>query len=151
MSEATPSPAVGDVVPAFEAQAIDGKARRVGYGKGSTTVVLFFTSGCPVCHRMLPLWNDAYARKAPGLEVVGVLLDQEPPGFFTLTPVAFPVVRSPGRAFLDTYKIARVPATLRVAEGGRIEDVGVGQLDPIRLGEIFRPPSGPASRKAHKP
>jgi hypothetical protein len=28
---------------------------------------------------------------------------------------------------------------LRVGPGGQVQDVGLGALDPIRLGELFRP------------
>jgi hypothetical protein len=54
-------------------------------------------------------------------------------------PISFPVVRSPGNAFARAHNINKVPLTLRVSGGGRIEDVGLGLLDPIRLGELFRP------------
>jgi hypothetical protein len=133
------APAVGDVVPPFSADALDGTRREVTYPKGSTTVLVFFLSSCPTCHRMLPEWNRAWERRPKGLNVVGVMLDREPPGFFTVNPVAFPVLRSPGRAFLDTYKVHRVPVTLRVGPGGKVQDVGLGALDPIRIGELFRP------------
>jgi hypothetical protein len=32
-----------------------------------------------------------------------------------------------------------VPLTLRVGEGGRVEDLALGVTDPIRLGELFKP------------
>lgn len=132
-------PSVGDVVPSFSAEAIDGSRRDVAYPKGSTTVLVFFLSSCPTCHRMLPEWNRAWERRPKGLNIIGVLLDREPPGWFAVNPVAFPVVRSPGREFLKTYKVSRVPLTLRVGPGGKVQDVGHGALDPIRLGELFRP------------
>jgi hypothetical protein len=129
----------GEVVPPFKASGIDGRARELDYPQGKATVLLFFLSGCPTCHKMLPEWNRAYERRPPGLNIVGVLLDQEPPGFFAATPVAFPVVRSPGKTALGSYKVAKVPLTLRVGPGGKVEDIAVGIVDPIRLGEIFRP------------
>jgi Redoxin len=137
---ATPeSPALGDTLPPFEAQGLDGVVQSIDYPKGSPTILLFFLSGCPVCHRMIPEWNKAYERRAKGLRVIGVLMDQEPPGFFMATPISFPVVRSPGIQFLRRLKVNRAPLTLRVAPGGVVQDVGLGALDGIRLGEIFRP------------
>jgi hypothetical protein len=88
---------------------------------------------------MIPEWNSAYERKPKDLRVVGVLTDRETPGFWSLFPVAFLVVRSPGYQFLRDMKVNRVPLMLRVAEGGRIEEVLSGETDPIRLGELFRP------------
>ena len=135
-----PSPAglaPGDVVPAFDAEGIDGVVRHVAYGK-QPTVLLFFLSGCPHCHKQIPEWNRAYERRPPGVNVIGVMLDREPPGFFLAVPVSFPVVRAPNREFSRPFKVARVPMTVRVGPRGKVEDVGSGPTDPIRLGELFR-------------
>jgi hypothetical protein len=134
-----PAPMAGDAVPSFDAAGVDGRSQHIEFSKG-TTVLVFFLSSCPTCHRMIPMWNQAFARKAADLRVIGVILDQEPPGFFSATPVSFPVVRSPGKEFLAKYKVARVPVTMRVVAPGRIVDVGVGALDAMRVGEIFRRP-----------
>jgi hypothetical protein len=88
---------------------------------------------------MIPEWNRAFERRAKSLRVLGVLMDQEPPGFFAATAISFPVVRAPGRQALQEWQVNRAPLTLRVGEGGKIQEVGLGVLDPIRLGEIFRP------------
>ncbi len=125
-SAAPLAPSSGDVIPAFEAQGLDGKAQQVSFPKGSSTVLGFFLPG-------------AFERKPGQLRMIGVIMDQEPPGFFSAMPVSFPVVRSPGRSFVQSLKVNRVPLTLRVAAGGKVEDVGVGLLDPIRLGEFFHP------------
>jgi len=134
-----PAPSKGDVVPAFETLGIDGQAHKVSFPKGSKTVLLFFLSGCPHCHKMMPEWNRAYERRAKGLTVLGVIMDQEPPGFWSTMPVSFPVLRAPGREFLRQLNINRAPLALRVAEGGKIEDLAPGETDLIRLGEIFKP------------
>jgi thiol-disulfide isomerase/thioredoxin len=133
------SPSKGDVVPAFESMSIQGEPRKVQFPPGSKTVLLFFQSGCPHCHKMIPEWNRAYARRPKGLDVVGVILDQEPPGFWSTISVAFPVVRSPGPEFLRRLNVKRVPLAVRIAEGGRIADFALGEADPIRLGQIFMP------------
>jgi Redoxin len=132
------APAVGDVIPEFDAASIQGSREHIGFPKGETTVLLFFLSGCPTCHKMLPQWNRAFERRRKGLTVIGVLMDQEPPGFFQTVPIAFPVVRSPGREFLNGLKVRRAPLTLRVGAGGKVEDVSLGVVDPIRLGQLFR-------------
>jgi thiol-disulfide isomerase/thioredoxin len=133
-----PTLAVGDMVPAFDAEALDGTTQHIYYPKGSTTVILFFLSSCPTCHRMIPEWNRVYASKPANLTVLGVMLDREPPGFFDGRPTSFPVVRALSRDLGRTFKIAHVPMTLRVAAGGKVEGVAVGATDPIRLGELFR-------------
>lgn len=132
-------PTLGDTFPSFDARAVDGSSRHLDYPKGTTTVLLFFSSGCPVCHRMIPEWNRAFLKRAKGVEIVGVIVDQEPPGFFAAMPMAFPVVRLPSSDFARANKVNRVPLTLRLLPGGRIEDLGLGVVDPIRLGELLRP------------
>ena len=134
-----PSLAVGDVVSGFDAVGVDGVSRRVDFPKGSHTVLLFFLSSCPVCHKMLPLWSEYYQRKAKDLNVVAVMLDREPPGFFNAMPVSFPVLRSPGPALRQMFRLRHVPFMVRVAPGGRVDSVSEGITDPIKLGELFRP------------
>jgi peroxiredoxin len=135
----TPIPQPGDVLAPFQAEGIDGQTKQISYPKGSVTVLFFFLSGCPTCHRMIPEWNRAFERRPKGINVIGVLMDQEPPGFFMATPISFPVVRSPGREFLASYKIHRAPVTLRIGPSGKVEEAALGIVDPIRLGEIMRP------------
>lgn len=139
LADLNQTPTLGESFPAFETQAIDGTPRKVAYPKGTTTILLFFLSSCPTCHRMIPEWNRAYEKRAKGVEIVGVILDREPPGFFSALPVSFPVVRLPQADFARAHKVNRVPLTMRVAEGGRIDDLALGQIDPIRVGELFRP------------
>jgi peroxiredoxin len=135
------SPSKGDVVPVFETLGVDGKPAKVDFPQGSKTVLLFFLSGCPSCHKMIPEWNRAYERRSKGLKIVGVIMDPEqvPPAFWSTMAISFPVLRSPGREFLRTLNVNRAPLTLRVGEGGKIEDFGLGVIDPIRLGELFKP------------
>ena len=134
-----PSPLPGEIVPEFDAVALAGKVEHVEFPKGSTTMLLFFLSSCPHCHQMIPRWNQAFEMKPKGLRVYGIILDQEPPGFFTAMPVSFPVLRTPGRDFTTSIKVLRTPTALRIGAGGKIEDVQVGVVDPIKLGEVFRP------------
>lgn len=131
--------AIGDTVLPFDAEGLDGVMKHVDYPKGSSTVLLFFLSGCPTCHKMIPEWVRAYERRPPKLNVIGVIMDREPPGFFETTKMPFPIVRSPGRDFLIAWKVARAPMTVRVGPGGKVEEAQIGIIDPIRLGEIFRP------------
>jgi thiol-disulfide isomerase/thioredoxin len=135
------TPSKGDVVPAFQTLGVNGTPWKLDFPRGSTTVLLFFMSSCPHCHKMIPEWNRAYERRSKGVKVVGILLDQEPPGFWSTIAIAFPVLRAPSREFLRSLNVNHVPLTLRVGEGGRVEDFAVGVADPIRVGELFAPPN----------
>jgi thiol-disulfide isomerase/thioredoxin len=149
------TPSKGDVVPTFETMRVDGKPEKVDFPRGSRTMLLFFTSGCPHCHKMIPEWNRIYEKGPKNLRILGVILDQEPPGFWSTMPISFPVLRSPGREFLRSLNVNRVPLTVRVAEGGKVEDLGLGEvcsggaagtgascIDAIRLGQLFAPGPG---------
>jgi hypothetical protein len=140
---AAPSPALtprkGDVIKPFTAQKLDGTTQTVDFPKGGPTILVFFLSSCPACHKMLPEWSAMYLKRAVGVKMYGIVMDQEPPGFFVASPVSFPVLRSPGREFLKELNVQRVPTTVRVQPGGRVEDAVLGHLDPIKLGELFRP------------
>jgi len=122
----------------FEAEGIDGTARKISF-EGQPTVLMFFLSSCPVCHKMIPEWNRAYERRPDGLQVVAVMLDREPPGFFASMHVEFPVVRAPTRTFGVEMGVERVPFTVRVGADGVVQEAAKGILDPITLGEYFRP------------
>ena len=129
---------VGDTLSAFEAEGLDGQMKQISF-EGKSSVIMFFLSSCPTCHKMIPEWNRAYLRKHEKLQVVAIMLDREPPGFFMATPIEFPVVRAPTRTFGRERGVQRVPLTARVGPDGKVTEVGKGLLDPIRLGEIFRP------------
>jgi len=62
---------IGDTVPAFHATGLDGAVKNIDYPKGTTTIVVFFLSSCPTCHRMLPIWNEAFARRPKNMAMVG--------------------------------------------------------------------------------
>jgi peroxiredoxin len=129
---------VGAQIPPFEAEALDGSTTKVSF-EGRSTVLLFFLSSCPTCHKMIPEWNRAYERRPEEIQVFGVMLDREPPGFFMTMPVKFPVLRAPTRRFAADLGVKRVPFTIRVGPDGKVEDAHQGLLDPISLGEYFRP------------
>jgi thiol-disulfide isomerase/thioredoxin len=138
-----PATAVGDVIAPFEAMGIDGQKHTVDFPKGSKTVLLFFLSGCPHCHKMIPEWNRAFKAKPASLKVQGVVIDPDPPGapaaFFIMMPIEFPVLRTPGRAVLDAMKVFRVPVMMRVGPGGKVEDVAQGEMDRMRVEAMFKP------------
>jgi thiol-disulfide isomerase/thioredoxin len=141
----------GDHVPVFEAKMFDGSVRRVDYPKGKITVLLFMLSSCHVCHGMIPEWNAAYEKHAPDVDVLGLVLDDAPPAFFQQLQIKFPTGHAPAD-YRETFKIFRVPQTIRVLPGGIVDDVSMGHIDAMRVGELFRAPDpkAPAGRPAKK-
>ena len=136
-----PTPQAGDVVPPFDTLTVDGAEKSISFKKGPT-VLLFFSPSCPHCHKMIPKWNQAYRDRKPGVDVYGVMIDKEHPGFFMMMPIDFPILRfyeKPGRSVMDKIKVHNVPATLRLGAGGKVEDVAMGEIDGIRLMQLFKP------------
>jgi Redoxin len=130
---------VGDKVPIISAPAAsDGKTVTVDYAKSKATLLLLFLPDCPHCQKMLPEWGRAFPRKSAGLNVVALMLGDEPPGFFNVFPIPFPVVRYPGKDAQAHFKMIRVPMMVRVDPKGTVTDVVHGVIDPIRVGEFFR-------------
>jgi peroxiredoxin len=134
-----PHPAAGETLSSFTGQDADGKSVTVTFPKGSKTVLVFFSSTCPICHRMIPAWNRAYDTRDKGLAMYGIAVDKPDRAFYLLTEVKFPVLTLAGREFLDAAKVFRVPTTMRVKAGGVVEDVAQGQIDRLRLGQFFAP------------
>jgi hypothetical protein len=132
-------PAVNEVVPTFDAPGMAMSPVHVDFPKGSKTVLIFFQASCPHCQRMIPVWNRAFDRKPADLKVLGILMDNPPPGFFELLHVSFPVLHAPSLSFLRDLKVSTVPVTLRVGEAGKIVDVALGEVDGIRVGQLFAP------------
>lgn len=141
----TPAPAPtvglapGEPAPSFDVESLVGTVAPIDYAKDGPTLLLFFLASCPHCKHMIPLWNAAYEKRPAGLKVIGVMLDREPPGFFQIVPVAFPVVhaadpREAGRLF----RVTRVPMTVRVGARRAVEDIGIGPIDEARLAELFK-------------
>jgi hypothetical protein len=134
---AADQPTPGQTIPTFGALDTDGNPVEVSFPDGSTTVLLFFASGCSTCHDTIPEWNHAYDRKPARTRVLGIILDQEPPGFWQVMKVRFPVVRAPDS--IRKLHLGQVPATLRVGAGGRIHDAVSGIVGRARLAELFMP------------
>ncbi len=138
----TPTPrmglAPGAPAPEFTVQSLTGTLAPLQYAEGAPTVLLFFLSSCPHCKEVIPYWNRAYDKRASGVKIVGVMLDREPPGFFQLVPISFPVVHGADpRAIGRLFRISMVPMTVRVGAGRLIESVDVGDVDDAKLARIF--------------
>jgi len=117
-----------------------GDRRQGGQGRlpeGSKTVLLFFLSGCPSCHKMIPS-GTAPTSGAEGPE--GRRGDHGPgaAGFWGTLAIGFP---SCGRRDRRSCGPQRQPRPARPAGGRGRPDRGsrAGVIDPIRLGELFKP------------
>lgn len=140
-SVASPAPdglAAGTPAPSFEGEGLNDKTYTVEFPKDRATVLLFFLSGCPTCHKMIPEWNRALP-KNDSVKILGIMLDREPPGFFDGMPIAFPVLRAVRpREVSKLYKIGHVPMMVRITPNGTIEETASGLLEPAQVARLFR-------------
>jgi AhpC/TSA family len=142
-----PMLAAGDKAAVIESRTLDGTFRRIDYPKGKITVLLFFMSSCHICHGMIPEWNRVYENHTPDVDIVGVMVDEAPAEYVAKLDIHFPIVKAP-LSYREQFKVFSVPQTIRVSEG-IVQDIAVGHIDAMRLGELVRPPDKPkASGKA---
>lgn len=128
----------GDTVPAFTTVDVGGRPLQVSFPENRRTIILVFLASCSVCERQVPLWTEAFATRPPHTDVVAILVDQEPPGYWTDHPLPFTIVRTPSREFLhEQYHLHSAPSMLRVGPNGRVEDIQVGLASNARIHEIF--------------
>jgi hypothetical protein len=127
-------PRAGDIVPPFDAVALDGQSIRVGEGPPDSRQLLFvFNSACPICQETAPAWRrlDSLVVGMPGLSVLG--WSQDPDSLARTYVIqmgfAFSVV-APDLRWLRPYKVEGVPATLVVGEDGRLLYARSGALTP---------------------
>jgi thiol-disulfide isomerase/thioredoxin len=138
----TPIPPLvpGEVVAPFQARGLNDVLYTVDFPKtGPTTVLLIFLSTCPHCHKMIPVWNKALEKKPKDLKVLGMMLDEGAPGFFTAFKINFPVLRPAlPTEFANLLRIKNVPMTVRIKPGGAIESIAVGDPDTAKVPDLFR-------------
>ena len=71
---------VGDLLPDFSVEVIDGSSRTLFNNKGllGTTVIVFFHTSCIDCQRELPELNDYYLRHRldPGFQMVAIAREE---------------------------------------------------------------------------
>ncbi len=128
----------GDEAPVFAVETLTGARTPIEYARGAPTVLLFFLASCPHCKKLIPQWNAAHEARGAGVKVLGVMLDREPPGWFELVPISFPVVHvEDPRGVSRLFRLTRVPMTVRVGPDRRVADVVVGDVEPARLSQLF--------------
>jgi len=132
-----PTLATGDVVAPLVL--VDDGFRRytLDWSSTSRTVLLVYTTTCPVCAETRPVWEAMAGRLAEdgGVRVVGIELDRptEPGADAPATPAlarpypTYAIDYGPNEAFLQL--VPYVPATVVIDAGGKVRDVHFGGLD----------------------
>lgn len=135
-------PRRGFVVPAFRTRTLAGDSVEVG--RGSPEVMFFFTTTCPYCRRMIPIWETIAARarssngrfRAFGL---GLGTDSSIRAYVHDRSVPFDVVEFPDSTIQELYRVEGVPLTLVLSTDGRIVLSRIGMLDaPVAVDSVIR-------------
>jgi peroxiredoxin len=123
----------GYVVPTFSATTLDGDTVLIGENAaGFPQVLFFFTTTCPFCRDMVPVWSElAESLNGGEAEVFGIALDsvhlvREYHADFALP---YPVVIMSDRKVAAIYRISAVPFTLVVDDAGEVVFARYGLID----------------------
>jgi peroxiredoxin len=112
---------VGETVPPFEAQHLNGKATRVEFGlENANTVLYVFTPSCQWCARNLTNVKAVAAAAGSTFRFVAVSLDPNVGDYVQSNQIRFPVLVRPSAATSDTYHLGTVPYTVIVSPAGRV-------------------------------
>ena len=117
-------PEVGQAAPAMSLQTLDGASLRLGAPSHAGRMILFVSSDCPVCKRLIPLAKSVakaerldlvFAGDAPEPDLRGVI------GRYGLEAYPFVNSRDLGMAF----QVAKLPYAVLLDEKGRIAAKGL--------------------------
>lgn len=125
-----PSPLLGDVMPGFEGDTLNGNRIYSSGYEGRVLVVSFVAVDCPACDRSLAAAQAVYADDRE-LVVVGVVRASDVEQALRLSgrnSVRFPVIIDQDGSLARKFKVEGVPSTFVVDPGGRVRWVGGADL-----------------------
>jgi methylamine dehydrogenase accessory protein MauD len=129
-------PRVGDVAPAFELDALDGAAVRIGMPSPHSTLLFFVSPTCPVCKKLLPIVKAIGRAEGRRLAIVLAsdgMADAHRAFRQRADLGAYPYVLSAELG--QRYHVAKLPYAVLIDEAGRIRAKGLvnsrEQLDSL--------------------
>jgi cytochrome oxidase Cu insertion factor (SCO1/SenC/PrrC family) len=131
----------GATAPSFEAVAYSGERKRIDYpASGPKTLVFIISLTCDTCTRTVPHWNRLAREAVERARTLGVVIGNYDNEMDLLRSknLAFEAVRfsHPNTQFL--YKVTRVPQTLLIEPGGKVEKVVLGELGAQDISDFLR-------------
>lgn len=124
---------VGQTVPSFSAQGLNGEPLSVNYGAGEPTRVLLFLSvNCKYCHEQFPMWREIIKRADRNHFVVLALVsksenkDKLEEYLRSVDCAELPVVKLPDNV-RNSYKLSGTPTTLVISSNGKVEQMWYGK------------------------
>ncbi len=136
----SPSAQVGDLLPSFHTQSLDGAKSSVVYDGRSKYLFYIFSPQCGVCIAELPTWNRIAApAKLRNYRVVALSIYsdaglEEKPG---LVDRNFETLRIPSVAIQRAYRVLSLPMVMLVSEEGKVQWVRYGKLPEDTVRELL--------------
>lgn len=135
-AEAADVVGVGDRLPAFTVEVVEGDARTLFYSTRlqGPTVIVFFNTGCADCQRELPRLNDYYLlhRSDPGFRMVAIAREESEESiaaYWVAHGLSIPYSPQPDRRVYSLFATATIPRAYRCSAEGVITWMGVEHFD----------------------
>jgi peroxiredoxin len=125
-------PRVGQRLPDFALNDLNGKLVHLKDYSGKTVLVNAWATWCPPCREEMPLLVAEYnRRKDTGFTVLAINAGetrQDAAAFAQSYGMSFPVLLDPDSKLLDSLLIDSLPTTILVGPDGRVKAVHIGNL-----------------------
>ena len=146
-----PQLAAGDRLAALAARQLDGTNTTLRFSPSQgETLLLVFTTTCPVCEKNTASWISLYERFREDFEFIGVAVDDVESTASYASRLGLPyrvVIPNDVASFPRQYRINAVPTTILVGTDGRVKQVWTGPLtdaDVRRLASVASHPKDSA-------
>jgi len=127
-------PRVGEPMPHFELESVDGQTRAFSEFEGQVALVNLWATWCPPCRAETPLLQSMHDRlNSQGFEVIGITVDQPAArsavdGFLSEYDVRYTQLLDPNMTTMDRFGVIGLPATYLVGRDGVVRAVRMGPI-----------------------
>ena len=146
-----PQLAAGDRLATLPARQLDGTTTTLQFSRSRhETLLLVFTTTCPVCEENTASWISLYERFHKDFDIVGIAVDDIEFTASYASRLGLPyrvVIPDDVASFPGKYNINAVPTTILVGKDGRVKQVRTGPLtdaDVSRLASTANHPEDSA-------
>ena len=126
----------GEIAEDFEGEYVAGGVESISYPEdGGMTLLFVLSPSCGTCAKTIPVWNQLAAQIEPPARVFGFVMGsyQGEKRLLEEKPLDVPLLRFPSPNVVQQYKITRVPQTILVGPGGKVETAILGELDSSQV------------------
>lgn len=137
-----PRLATNEIAPVFEADRIEGGRVRVEFPEdGGKTFLFVLSLTCGTCEKNVPYWNRLARESAGKVRTFGLVVDrleyQREQALLKEKAFHFPALRFNDKDLVLRYKVTKVPHTILVGPGGRVEKTIVGALTQEQFEDLL--------------